>query len=150
MRAGGAPRWALSFADLCLLLLGFTLILAARPNPAALTQGIHAALGARPAVVPPHAAAPAAALFDVGEAVLSARGLAWVAAFARAAGDRPVALASHGTDAGGARFDDWELAAARTASIARALAADGVPEGHIALSLGGAPGGGQRIMLTAS
>ena len=64
MRAGRAPRWALSFADLCLLLLGFTLILAARPDPARLTAGLHAALGARPADAPPHVAGRAAVLFE--------------------------------------------------------------------------------------
>ena len=60
---------------------------------------------------------------------------------------------STGADAATQRFDGWELAAARTAAVARALRSGGLDEKRIAIDLpamdggapGSGPGGGQRI-----
>jgi hypothetical protein len=114
MRTAPAPRWTISFADLALLLLG-CLVMA------------HAL---RPAEAPIAAAAPAsvatvelaaADLFEPGEARLTAAGRVRLDELAGSAAGRRLALASRGTDGGGARLDAFELAAARTAAIARAL-----------------------------
>ncbi|WP_174274694.1 OmpA family protein [Sphingomonas bacterium] len=140
-----SPRWAISFADLCLLLLGFMIILQARPDGAALANGLRGALNAKTW----RAEQQASALFDGGEAVLNARGRGFVADFARGAGQHRVRLASHGTDPQSARFDGWELSAARMAAVARALQTAHVPADRIALSIDGASGGGQRISLEA-
>ncbi len=147
MRASKRPRarWALSFADLCLLLLGFMIVLVARPDGMALTGGIRAALGDNGS----RAEQPAAALFDGGEAILNARGRRFVADFAASAGASAIRLTSHGTDARSNRFDSWELSAARLAAVARALQAAHVPADRVTLSIDGSGGGGQRIGLEA-
>ncbi|NIJ08986.1 hypothetical protein FHS31_002616 [Sphingomonas vulcanisoli] len=139
-------RWALSFADLCLLLLGFMIILVARPDGAALAGGLRSAMGDKGT----RAEQPAAAWFDSGEAVLNTNGQRFVRDFARGAGGAHIRLTSHGTDDQSARFDGWELAAARLAAVARALQAANVPAANIALSIDGASGGGQRIGLERS
>ena len=138
-------RWALSFADLCLLLLGFMIILVARPDAAALSGGLRSAMG----TLGTRAEQPASALFDGGEAILNPNGRRFVSDFARSALTGQIRLTSHGTDAQSARFDGWELSAARLASVARALQAAHVPADRIALSMDGASGGGQKIGLEA-
>ena len=140
-----ARRWALSFADLALLLLGFVVLLQARPDRAPLAAGLHQALGA-PA--PARAEAVAADLFQPGEALLTPRGRAFAAAFVRTAAGRPVLLDSRGTDGRTRRLDGWELAAARAAALGRALVAAGIPRDRLRLALADAPGG-QRLTLSA-
>lgn len=142
MSARGAPRWALSFADLCLLLLGFFVLLQARPDAHALTDSLHAAFGVRP---PPALDVRADAWFEPGEAVLRPAARARLRAVARGA-DRAT-VASRGTDANAARFDGWELAAARTAAVARELAAAGIAPARIRLAIDPATGGGQVIRV---
>jgi hypothetical protein len=136
------PRWAVSFADLCLLLLGFMIILQARPDGTALASGLRGALGKGS-----RAEQPAAALFDGGEAILNAKGQRFVQDFAASASTTHIRLTSHGTDMQSARFDGWELSAARLASVARALRAAHIPADRIALSIDGTSGGGQKIGL---
>ena len=136
-------RWAVSFADLCLLLLGFLLILQAKPEPKELATGMRAAF----APSRPSATAKAATLFEPGEAILTEAGQRFAADFARSAGTAPILVSSAGTDGGAARFDGWELAAARAAALARALVATGVPEGRILLQMDRSTGGGQRLGL---
>ena len=137
-------RWALSFADLCLLLLGFFVVLQARPDGAQLSAGLRGAMGTRAL---PSAEATAEALFQPGEALLTAQGRAFVADFARRAGTASVLVDSRGTARSTSRFDAWELAAARTAALARALAAGGVPAEHISLALGASGVPGQHLRL---
>jgi flagellar motor protein MotB len=142
------PRWLMSFADLCLLLLGFFVLLQARQNDAVAAQSIRAAFGAvesgRLDVY------RAAALFEPGEAILrpnqSAR---LVLAGARAAkGGGRIRLESVGVEAATARFDAWELAAARTAAVARAIARGGLASDRIDITVAPVSAGGEGQTLT--
>ena len=142
MKLATTPRWAISFADLALLLLGcFVMFQAMRP------------------VEPPQASAePSAAagladleadgLFEPGEARLTAEGAARLAAVARAAAGRDLFLASRGGAPGGDRMDSFELAAARAAAVGRAL---GVRAERLSMSVAGGGEGpaGQRISVRA-
>lgn len=151
----GSPerqRWALSFADLCLVLLGFLLLLQAhKGDPAALGAGLRAAFGAAPPRQIEEAASP---LFEPGEAVLIEPARQRFVAMGRdaAAGGALVHVDSIGTDADARRFDAWELAAARTAAIARAIQQGGLAAGRIDLAVDGtgpaAAGRGQRVRVT--
>jgi hypothetical protein len=145
-------RWALSFADLCLVLLGFLLLLQAhRGDPVALGAGIRAAFGATASKSIDEAAA---GLFQPGEAILLAPARARFQALGSdAAGTGAIIhLESIGTDAAAHRFDAWELAAARTAAIARALSEGGLDARRIDLSIDGtgpaARKVGQHIRVT--
>jgi hypothetical protein len=149
---GSAPRWALSFADLCLVLLAFLLLLQAhRADPAAMGAGIRAAFGAKAPQSYDEGAAP---LFQPGEAILQPAARIHYSAIGRdAAGQRgSVHIESLGSDAGARRFDAWELAAARAASIARAIQEGGLPASRIDLAIDGtrpdAAGHGQRLRVT--
>ncbi len=148
----GRLRWALSFADLCLVLLGFLLLLQAhRGDPAALGAGLRSAFGAPPPQFLDEAAAP---LFESGEAVLLDDAKRRFVEIGReAAGRRSlVQVESIGTDADAHRFDAWELAAARTAAIARAIQSGGLEADHIDLSVDGtgpvADARGQHVRVT--
>ncbi|UAK26053.1 flagellar motor protein MotB [Sphingomonas nostoxanthinifaciens] len=143
MKARSNARWALSFADLCLLLLGFFVLLQAHPDPQALTQSVRAALGT-PTAAP--LTVPARLWFDPGEAVLRSQARASLLAYARGGG--AITISSRGTEPNAARFDGWELAAARSAAVARALVASGMPAGQIALAIDPATGGGQVIRVS--
>lgn len=151
-------RWALSFADLCLLLLGFFVLLEAHRQSGG--DGALAGLNAYFAGHPQAAARrrmktelPASALFVEGEAVLSPAGhtrLAAIAGDALATGTA-VRLSSRGTDPGTARFDGWDLAAARLGAIARGLVQNGMAPASIRLSgpdSDAAAGSGQIILLS--
>ena len=105
-----APRWAVSFADLGLLLLGCFVMLHAMSR----SGGAAAA-----ATAAPLASYRAAALFEPGEARRTAAGASRLAADARRF-DGNLSLVSRGADPGSARLDRIELAAARAASLARA------------------------------
>ena len=142
-RAAGGARWALSFADLCLLLLGFFVLLQARPDPHRLTQSMRTAFGDHGASTLER---PARLWFEPGEAVLRPQARAALAAFAHDA--RSVSIASRGTEAGTARFDAWELAAARAAAVARALTDAGVAPGAVNVAIEPMTGGGQTLFLS--
>lgn len=153
MSTARAPRWALSFADLSLLLLGFFVILHARAGQsAAVAQGMRAAFGnAAPAAA--RTEYPATRLFQPGEAVLTpaaARWLAGMGAEAAKAG-RQVTIVSAGRDAATARLDGWELAAARVAAAARAVRAGGLREDRLVLSIPAMGGGAmpQTLKITS-
>jgi len=147
MRTRGvrSQRWAISFADLCLLLLGVFIILQARPDPHQLTRGIRSTF----APAQPMAEASAESLFEPGEAILSVKGRSFVTAFNARTRKGQILVGSTGTDKGSSRFDGWELAAARAAALARALAADGVPESRISLQMDRTNGGAQTLSLEA-
>lgn len=141
--ARGNARWALSFADLCLLLLGFFVLMQARPDRARLSASIKSAFaGHAPATIEQ----PANAWFEPGEAVLKPDARTALRAFAR--GADIVTVSSHGTEPKAARFDGWELAAARAAAVAREVQAAGIPEGRVNLAIDPGTGGGQRIFLS--
>jgi len=141
----GVPRWAVSFADLVLLLLGCFVLL-------------HAMEAQRPkadAVAAPRAALPAGqllaadSLFEVGEARLTEAGRARLLGIAGSLRGGGVTVSGRGTGEAGLRLDRFELAAARTAAVARALREGGVAEAGIAVRVDNAPSGrpGQTIAV---
>lgn len=142
MRTLPVPRWAVSFADLILLLLGCFVMLhameAARPRSAP---------SAVPPVPEPGTRFRAGDLFEPGEARLNRPAQALLRA--QAAGLPRIRIVSRGAGEGSDRLDRFELAAARAAAIARALRADGVAEADVRIEMDDAPapGGGQTITL---
>ena len=140
------PRWAVSFADLVLLLLGCFVMLhaleASRPKAAA------AAAVAAPAAAPVRRFA-AAELFQSGEALLRPDARETLRAEGGRLAGRPVRILSSGTGEDGGRLDRFELAAARAAAIGRALREGGLAERDIAIVMAeaGAPGAGQTIAI---
>jgi flagellar motor protein MotB len=142
---GSVPRWAVSFADLVLLLLGCFVLL-------------HAMEAQRPkadAASLPRASAPAGqllvadSLFEAGEARLTEAGRARILALASALRGGGVTVSGRGVGEAGSRLDRFELAAARTAAVARALREGGVAEHRIAVGVDNAPSGrpGQTIAV---
>lgn len=144
--ARGDPRarWALSFADLTLLLLGFFVLLQAQGSGGwAMTDGVRAALGEAPLARSLDLAA--ADLFEPGEAVLRPAARRRLAAFGGRGGGMTVTSIGRGVAA--RRFDAWELAAARTAAVARGIAAGGMAEDRVAIEIGRGGEGPQRLHL---
>ena len=139
------PRWAVSFADLVLLLLGCFVMLhaleASRPKAAA------AAAVAAPAA--PVRRFAAAELFQSGEALLRPDARETLRAEGGRLAGQPVRILSSGTGEEGGRLDRFELAAARAAAIGRALREGGLAERDIAIVMAeaGAPGAGQTIAI---
>lgn len=136
MTALRRARWAISFADLSLLLLGFFVLLQASDKGRhAVVSGVGSYFGARSSH--PTTDIPAQALFAPGEAMLTAQGNARLSAIAREAkakGQR-LEITSFGHDPGARRFDAWDLAAARLGAVARTLRAQGVADAD--LTIGG-------------
>lgn len=128
-------RWAISFADLCLLLLGFFVLLQANEaqRDTALA-GLGTYFGAIDA--PLQADLPARGLFEPGEALLSEAGQAALLTGAKPflASKQIIQIQSIGIDKGEQRFDAWDLAAARLGSIARALVAAGIPANRLRIA----------------
>lgn len=111
---GSGQRWAISLADLLMLLLGFFVLLDASKTARA-TQV--ASVSAAVTGVPSRSLrTDAATLFADGEAMLTPTGLARIRAIK---GDALVRVAVNQQAQG--RYDRWDLAAARAAAIARAL-----------------------------
>lgn len=144
------PRWAVSFADLVLLLLGCFVMLhameASRPKAGAAAPAV---ASSRPAAVPVRAFS-AAEVFQAGEALLTPEAReALRAEGARLAG-QPVRILSSGTGEEGDRLDRFELAAARAAAIGRALREGGLAERDIAIGMSetGTSGAGQTIAIS--
>lgn len=141
----GMPRWAVSFADLGLLLLGCFVLL-------------HAIESQRPkadAASAPSAAAPAGqvlaadSLFETGEARLTDAGRTRILGIAVSLRGGGATVSGRGVGEAGSRLDRFELAAARTAAVARALREGGVAEQTIAVRVDNAPAGrpGQTIAV---
>lgn len=131
----GSQRWVVSFADLLLLLLGLFVVLHAQSGDAgAMAQSARAALnGAR---LPGAALEQAAAsLFEPGEARLKPAARDQLGRIGARAGTRLVRVESRGRSGTGARFDAWELAAARAAAVARAVAQSGIAPDRVQLVL---------------
>jgi flagellar motor protein MotB len=144
------PRWALSFADLCLVLLAFFVLLHARNGDSLkVAQSMRAAFGGAEPLNESAHVYQAAGLFEPGEAVLRPRARARLEALGRNAASR-IRIASTGMDPGTRRFDRWELAAARVAAVARALQVGGVEESRIEVVMPQMTGAatGQRISVT--
>lgn len=136
--ATGTPPWALSFADLLILLLAFFVMLHAQSgHQAQIMNGIKQALGG-PVVnrAETHDIDPRS-MFQPDEAVLKPQARAALQTLGRhaVAVRAKVRIESIGTDRSTSRFDGWELAAARTAAIGRAVKAGGLADGRITISI---------------
>ena len=116
-------RWAVSFADLLLLLLGFFVLLQAGGHRRdAMLAEVRQQFGGRQ--MKPAVELRADSLFQPGEALLTESGRARLALAVRGMEGR-VEVHSLGTDPAHQRFDQWDLAAARLGAVARALEAQG-------------------------
>jgi flagellar motor protein MotB len=136
------PRWAVSFADLVLLLLGcFVLLHAMEAAP----RG-SAATGAAPAA----GFYRAADLFQPGEAVLKPDARALLQAEGRRLAGHAVGIVSTGAAEAGGRLDRFELSAARAAAVGRALQESGVRDREIAIAVAESadPDAGQKILVS--
>ncbi len=126
-------RWALSFADLCLLLLSFFVLLqASAGHRQEIVDGVARQFGAPPV----HSEKiEADRLFQRGEAILTPAGAARLKALAHryASGKDRIEIRSTGFDRSVNRFDNWDLAAARAGSVARALIAEGIPRQRLVI-----------------
>jgi flagellar motor protein MotB len=154
MKSGAVPSWAMSFADLCMLLLGFFIILHVQSSKQTqVVQGIKQAFGGRPVPAAESHDINPARLFEPGEALLRPEAQAELMAIGSHAlrTGKHVRIESIGADRATRRFDGWELAAARAAAIARAVQTSGLPEKAIALSIpemdGASASMGQRIAI---
>ena len=145
-------RWSVSFADLCLLLLGFFVLLhASRQGAESAVSHLSEYFRGQPSEGQMVTLA-ASALFEPGEAMLTLKGAAKIEEIAREAAEkhRIVILTSVGEDRASRRFDRWELGAARLAATARAVHETGLAEGSIVirgLNESDAPGTGQHFII---
>ena len=137
------PRWAVSFADLILLLLGCFVMLHAMEAARAHADGN---IGTTPAAGAWHAAD----LFEPGEAVLKPTARATLQAEGRRLAGRAVRILSSGTAEAGGRLDRFELSAARAAAVGHALEEGGVRDRDIAIAVADSTGDetGQRIAIS--
>ena len=129
------PRWAISFADLTMLLLAFFVLLQAG-DTSTVAAGARSAFSKEP-VAAPLLHARAADLFEPGEARLNAGArdsLNRIGARAERAG-KSLVVESNGRDGSGARLDGWELSAARAAAVARGLAGATLPEDRVTIMM---------------
>lgn len=128
-------RWALSFADLCLLLLGFFALLQANQSTRdQALAGIGSYFGAIQATHQVDLEAPG--LFEPGEALLTENGRTALlkAAQTFSKSRQTIHIQSIGIDAGERRFDAWDLAAARLGAVARTLVESGVPASRLRIA----------------
>lgn len=145
-------RWAVSFADLLLLLLGFFILLQASGHKRdAMLAQVRQQFGGR--AVAKDMELRAAELFLPDEALLSGQGraaLARVAAGLRSGSGR-IDISSLGTDPARRRFDPWDLAAARLGAVARELKAQGLAGDRLRIrgldQMDGGTGKGQLIRI---
>lgn len=128
-----ARRWAISFADLALL-IACVLLLGWRPEQTGVTT-------ARDSAASQVLQLRTSQLFVPDEAILAPTAAARLAPAHRALANGGTVGIIVGIGAGGSqRLDAWELAAARTAALARALGGGG----RVRLA---APGSGDRVAI---
>ncbi len=141
------PRWAVSFADLLLLLLGCFVLLHAME---AQRSTAAAPMAAGAPVAAPVRSFNASEVFQSGEALLTPEAREALRAEGGRLAGHSVRILSTGTGEDGGRLDRFELAAARTAAVGRALREGGLAEGQIGIAMGesGAPGAGQIIAIS--
>ena len=128
-------RWALSFADLSLLLLGFFVLLQANQSTKEQAlEGLNSYFGAIDA--PHRADLEADKLFAPGEALLSQPGRTRLVQATRpfVAGRATIRIQSLGLAPGQHRFDSWDLSAARLGAVARALVSAGIAPDRIQIA----------------
>lgn len=146
-------RWAVSFADLLLLLLAFFVVLqAGGTRRDAMLSQVSQQFGGR--AMGQGIALRASELFVPAEALLSDPGRIRLHALARrfSRGPGSIEIRSEGSDRARQRFDDWDLAAARLGAIARALRTDGIAQDRLrirGLDQGGGRGGQGQVIHIA-
>lgn len=126
-------RWALSFADLALLLLGFFVLLqASNGRQQEVMGGVAEQFGAP---VARSEKLVARSLFQAGEALLTPAGEARISAIAKQfrSSRKTIEIRSVGLDSATYRFDNWDLAAARLGAVARALSHHGISRDRIVI-----------------
>lgn len=140
MKQEASQRWVLSFADLTLLLLAFFIMMQAQAGDRMkLAAGIRTAFGGKNGGEEQISVQgfSAARAFHDAEAILKpgeAERFKAIGAEAARAGYR-VIVSSQGRDGQSARLDSWELAAARTTAVARAIRAGGLPDAKIEIAI---------------
>ncbi|WP_420146332.1 flagellar motor protein MotB [Sphingobium sp.] len=129
-------RWAVSFADLLLLLLAFFVLLqASGTRRDTMLSQVSQQFGGR--AMQRGVELRAADLFQPGEALMTPAGRMRLSAVAKrftgagAASVGRLEIRSEGSDRGRQRFDDWDLAAARLGAVARALRMDGIAQDRL-------------------
>lgn len=152
-----SQRWVLSFADLTLVLLAFFVMMQAEVGDRLkMAAGIRGAFGGSGDGARGERSVhgfDAAAIFEDGEAILKPEEMNRLRAVGAAAARarRPVLVASQGRDGQSARLDSWELAAARTTAVARAIRMGGLPDALIEIAIppmkASDPARGQRISV---
>lgn len=159
MRRDISQRWVLSFADLALLLLSFFVLMQAQvADRMRLAAGLREAFGGGNSARGSDArdigaTLSAGSLFEPGEAVFrpgQSDRLRRIGAAAAREGKR-VLVASEGREGASARLDAWELSAARTTAVARAVRGGGLPDAMIDIAIPPTrrndPATGQRIAV---
>ena len=154
MRAPAAPRWALSLADLALLLLGFFILLhVTAGEKVRVTDSIQAAFADEVPRASVRFRVSANRLFEPGEArlTLAAREQLRAIGTSAAGANQRVSVESIGKDSATNRFDGWELAAARVAAVARAIEEGGLTDQRIDVAMPSSASerapGGHRISV---
>ncbi|MEZ5656718.1 MAG: flagellar motor protein MotB [Sphingobium sp.] len=130
---GRRNRWAVSFADLALLLLGFFVLLqASNGRQQEVVSGVAEQFGAPPTKSDRLVARD---LFQPGEAMLTSAGEAQISELAKryAGSGQGIEIRSIGLDPATHRFDNWDLAAARLGAVARAMTAQGIARDRIVI-----------------
>ena len=134
MRPLPLPRWTVSFADLALLLLAVFVLLHAR-GAREVTLGGRMAFSSDAAVMP-LMRTRARDLFEPGEARLTPKARADLLMLARSLpADQSLRVESEGRDRPKARFDGWELSAARAAAVAHVLSEAGLAEERVSIGV---------------
>ena len=151
-----SQRWVLSFADLTLLLLAFFVMMQAQVGDRLkLAAGMRDAFGGSGGAGADNSVEgfAAARIFEAGEAILKPAEAVRLKAIGAAAAKakQRVVIASQGRDGQSARLDAWEMAAARTTAVARAVRMGGLPDAMIEIAIppmrAGERPGGQRITV---
>ena len=149
-----SQRWVLSFADLTLLLLAFFVMMQAQVGDRLkLAAGMRGAFGGSAGADSSVEGFAAARIFEAGEAILKPAEAVRLKAIGAAAAKakQRVVIASQGRDGQSARLDAWEMAAARTTAVARAVRMGGLPDAMIEIAIppmrAGERPGGQRITV---
>ncbi|MBK5264104.1 MAG: OmpA family protein [Alphaproteobacteria bacterium] len=127
-------RWAISFADLCLLLLGFFVLLqTSEQGPGQVVSQVSQYFGGQ--AERHRMDLLAADLFEPGEAMLTDHGQTLLEKIGNQhiKNKDIIHISSAGQDVGGHRFDGWELAAARLAAVGRSLREAGLPDNRMRL-----------------
>ena len=153
-----SQRWVLSFADLSLVLLAFFVMMQAQVGDRLkLAAGMRGAFGGDAGQGAGDGQSvqgfTAATIFEGNEAILKPEQAARLKAIGATAAwaKQRVLVASQGRDGQSARLDSWDLAAARTTAVARAIRMGGVPDAMIEIAIppmrASDPAKGQRISV---